>query len=204
MFTGIVQGLGTLAEKTERGGDIRLRVETEGLDLSGVRPGDSISVGGACLTVVAQAPRGFSVDVSRETLRCTTLGRLPAGAPVNLELSVTPASALGGHLVTGHVDGLGRLVERAEDARSMRLRIEVPGPLARYIAAKGSICVDGVSLTVNDVEGTRFGVNIIPHTAAVTTLGKLEPEDAVNIEVDLIARYVERLLGPRVGTLGAK
>ena len=149
---------------------------------------------GACLTAVERTRRGFAADVSRETLACTTLGALGEGAAVNLELSLTPASALGGHLVTGHVDGVAELVSHGEDARSRRLRIRTPAGLERYVAAKGSVCIDGVSLTVNDIEGREFGVNVIPHTAAVTTLGSARPGDRLNLEVDLIARYVERLL----------
>ncbi len=198
MFTGIVQTRGTVASVEARGGDTRLTIDAP--ELGEFRIGDSINVSGACLTAVARAPRGFVADVSRETLGRTTLGTLAAGAAVNLELSLTPASALGGHLVTGHVDGVGELVSDEEDARSRRLRLRAPAGLERYIAAKGSVCVDGVSLTVNEVEGREFGVNVIPHTAAVTTLGAARPGSRFNLEADLIARYVERLLnGARTG-----
>ena len=192
MFTGIVQTCGTVTRVDTRGGDGRLTVDAP--DLGEFRLGDSISVSGACLTAVGRTSGGFVADVSRETLDCTTLGTLEAGSTVNLELSLTPASALGGHLVTGHVDGVGELVSQEDDARSMRLRLRAPAGLERYIAAKGSVCVDGVSLTVNEVEGREFGVNIIPHTAEVTTLGTARPGARFNLEVDLIARYVERLL----------
>ena len=192
MFTGIVQTLGTVASVEAQGGDGRLTIDAPGLGDFAI--GDSISVSGACLTAVARTPGGFVADVSRETLDCTTLGALEVGSPVNLELSLTPATALGGHLVSGHVDGVGELVAEEEDARSRRLRLRAPAGLERYIAAKGSVCVDGVSLTVNEVEGREFGVNVIPHTAAVTTLGAARPGSRFNLEVDLIARYVERLL----------
>ena len=192
MFTGIVQTRGTVASVETRGGDGQLAIDAP--ELGAFELGDSISVSGACLTAIARTSGGFVADVSRETLDRTTLGSLDAGSTVNLELSLTPASALGGHLVTGHVDGVGELVSQGEDARSRRMRLRVPAGLERYIAAKGSICVDGVSLTVNEVEGREFGVNIIPHTAAVTTLGAARPGSRFNVEVDLIARYVERLL----------
>ena len=192
MFTGIVQTRGTIERADDRDGDGRLEIGAP--DLGEFRIGDSICVSGACLTAVGRTARGFVADISRETLCCTTLGTLRAGSTVNLELSLTPTSALGGHLVTGHVDGVGELVSDDEDARSRRLRFRVPPGLERYIAAKGSICVDGVSLTVNRVEGREFDVNMIPHTADVTTLGTARPGDRFNLEVDLVARYVERLL----------
>ena len=192
MFTGIVQTRGTVASVEAQDDDGQLTIDAP--DLGEFRLGDSICVSGACLTAVARTDRGFVADVSRETLDRTTLGTHAAGAPVNLELSLTLSSALGGHLVTGHVDGVGEFVSREEDARSWRLRLRAPSGLERYIAAKGSVCVDGVSLTVNEVEGREFGVNVIPHTAAVTTLGAARPGSLFNLEVDLIARYVERLL----------
>ena len=192
MFTGIVQTRGTVALVEPRSGDARLTIDAP--ELGEFRIGDSINVSGACLTAVARTSRGFVADVSRETLDRTTLGALEEGVAVNLELSLTPASALGGHLVTGHVDGVGELLSDEEDARSRRLHLRVPAGLERYIAAKGSVCVDGVSLTVNEVEGRELGVNVIPHTMAVTTLGDARPGSRFNIEVDLIARYVERLL----------
>ncbi len=202
MFTGIVQAVGTVRALTPVGGDLRLSIDTGGLDLSRTRLGDSISVAGACLTVVELEPRGFAADVSTETLKLTTLGTLGVGSPVNLEPALRAGDALGGHYVTGHVDGVGRVVATADDARSWRVVIEVPAPLARYVAAKGSVTVEGVSLTVNEVEGVRFGVNLIPHTREVTTLGRLAAGSPVNLEIDIIARYVERLSEASTGTAG--
>ena len=192
MFTGIVQTCGTVERVAAQGGDTRLEIAAPGL--GEFRIGDSISVSGACLTAVERTARGFAADVSRETLARTTLGGLRPGAAVNLELSLTLDTPLGGHLVTGHVDGVGELLAREEDARSRRLRIRAPAGLERYVAAKGSICIEGVSLTVNEVEGREFGVNVIPHTASVTTLGAARPGARLNLEADLVARYVERLL----------
>lgn len=192
MFSGIVQTCGEVERLESRDGDLRVSIDAPGL--GEFRIGDSICVNGACLTAVARTDRGFAADVSRETLGHTTLGSLGPGAAVNLELSLTPATALGGHLVTGHVDGVAELVSREADARSRRLRIRAPAGLERYVASKGSVCIDGVSLTVNEVDGREFGVNIIPHTAEVTTLGAARPGSRFNLEVDLIARYVERLL----------
>ena len=195
MFTGIVQARGAVQHLESRNGDHRLAIDAP--ELGEFRIGDSICVSGACLTAVARTPQGFVADVSRETLEHTTLGDLGPAAAVNLELSLTPETALGGHLVTGHVDGVAELVSQEEDARSRRLRVRVPAGLERYIASKGSVCVDGVSLTVNEVDGREFGVNIIPHTTDVTTLGDARPGSRFNLEVDLIARYVERLLRAR-------
>ncbi|PWK88688.1 riboflavin synthase [Fulvimonas soli] len=195
MFTGIVQSVGRVARLEPRGGDVRLHVDTAGLDLSDVAPGDSIAVSGVCLTAVALAPRGFAADVSNETLSLTTLGALKPGDPVNLEKALRLADRLGGHLVSGHVDGVGKVVSIAPDGRSQRWTFEAPPALARYIAAKGSVCIDGTSLTVNAVDGARFGVNLIPHTIEHTAFHARRAGDAVNVEVDLIARYVERLLG---------
>lgn len=193
MFTGIVQAVGRIARVEERGGDRRYVIAPGALDLSDVAIGDSISVGGVCLTAVALDTDGFVVDVSNETLACTTLGSLAAGAGVNLEKALRLADRLGGHLVSGHVDGVGRVVAVEPDARSQRWTFEVPVPLARYVAAKGSVCIDGVSLTVNTVDGARFGVNLIPHTIEVTTFAARSVGSAVNVEVDLVARYLERL-----------
>lgn len=194
MFTGIVQAVGRIRSLDSHGGDIRLTVETAGLDLAGIAVGDSIAVSGACLTAIALEPGAFAADVSRETLDRTILGALGPGSPVNLERALRAGDALGGHYVTGHVDGLARVVDVRQDARSWRVRFEVPAALARYLAPKGSATVDGVSLTVNEVEGRVFGVNLIPHTLEVTTLGALAPGRVVNLEVDIIARYVERLM----------
>lgn len=194
MFTGIVQAVGTVVELTPRGGDVELVVDTGELGLDGSAIGDSIAVAGACLTATRIEGRRFAADVSNETLAKTSLGRLRQGSPVNLEKALTAGQALGGHYVTGHVDGVGRVVEHHDDGRSWRVTFEVPPELARYVAPKGSVTVEGVSLTVNEVDGRRFGVNLIPHTREVTTLGRLSPGDPVNLEVDIIARYVERLL----------
>jgi riboflavin synthase len=193
MFTGIVQAIGSINRLEMRGGDTRLHIAAGALDLSDVAIGDSICVSGVCLTAIALDGTGFAADVSIETLSRSTLGMLQSGKSVNLEKSLRLADRLGGHLVSGHVDGVGEVVSVVEDARSQRWTFELPQPLARYVAEKGSICVDGVSLTVNEVAGRRFGVNLIPHTLAVTTFRDKRPGDAVNIEVDLVARYVERL-----------
>jgi len=197
MFTGIVQDIGRIAALEARGGDTRVRVAVDRLDLARVAEGDSICVQGCCVTALALDVRArtFEADLSRETLALTTLGALRPDSPVNLEPSLRAGDPLGGHLVSGHVDGIARVVARTEDARSLRLVFEAPAELARYIARKGSASVDGVSLTVNEVEGVRFGVNLIPHTQLVTTLGRLQMGSMVNLEVDTLARYIERLLG---------
>jgi riboflavin synthase len=176
-----------------RGGDTRLVVDATGLDTADVAIGDSICVSGVCLTPVALDSATFVADVSSATLSCTTLGMLKSGDCVNLEKSLRLADRLGGHLVFGHVDGVASVVAVEPDARSQRWTIEVPSGLSRYIAAKGSVCIDGVSLTVNEVAANRFGVNLIPHTIGATTFQYKRIGDPVNIEVDLIARYVERL-----------
>ena len=194
MFTGIVAATGTLRESRETGGDRRLHFDTPGLDLTGVAVGDSIAVNGCCLTAVEVDDSGFAADVSLESLACTTLGALAPGDAVNLETALTLSTPLGGHLVSGHVDGVGEVVDKSPAGRSERWRFRAPPALARYIAAKGSIAVEGISLTVNRVEGSDFEVNIVPHTAAVTTLGGYGPGRPVNLEVDLVARYLERLL----------
>lgn len=193
MFTGIVQAVGTIAAVEAQGGDVQLVVVASDLDLAAVQLGDSIAVNGCCLTVTRCEGARFWADVSRETLNVTTLGQLQAGSPVNLEKALTAGQALGGHYVTGHVDGIARVAEMTADARSTRMVFEVPQRLARYIARKGSVCIDGVSLTINGVGDTHFDVNLIPHTLEVTTLGQCQPGKQVNIEVDIIARYVERL-----------
>lgn len=197
MFTGIVQALGRIARLESRGGDVRLHIDGGGLDLGDVALGDSIAVAGVCLTVIGLAGHGFAADVSNESLSLTTLGDLRAGDAVNLEKALRLADRLGGHLVSGHIDGVGKILTIAPDARSQRWRFEVPPALARYIAAKGSITIDGTSLTVNEVGGNHFGVNLIPHTVAHTTFQSRRRGDRVNLEVDLIARYVERLLTGR-------
>ena len=194
MFTGIVQDQGTLRSLKARGGDLRIRVQAPHLPLGRVSIGDSIAVAGVCLTVVARTGRAFDADVSRETLNLTTLGQRRVGDAVNLELALRAGDAIGGHIVSGHVDGLAQLVKRNSEARSERMFFRAPAKLSRYIAAKGSVTLDGVSLTVNSVVGHVFGVNLIPHTMTVTTLGALSAGDRVNLEVDTIARYAERLL----------
>lgn len=199
MFTGIVEATGVIGgiESPGDGDDRRLQVESEVFAASPVALGDSVAVDGVCLTTTQVTDTGFHADVSAETLSCTTLGTLDVGRRVNLERSLTLATPLGGHLVSGHVDGTGEVLARREEARSVRMEIGMPSELARYVAVKGSICVDGVSLTVNDVDRDRFGVNIVPHTLQVTTLGDYAVGRAVNLEVDLLARYLERLLQAR-------
>ncbi|MFA5590758.1 MAG: riboflavin synthase [Lysobacteraceae bacterium] len=193
MFTGIIQALGRITRIEPRGGDVRLHIETGSLDLSDVAPGDSIAVSGVCLTALEPSVQGFFADVSNETLGLTTLGDAAEGDVVNLEKALRLADRLGGHLVTGHVDGLAEVTAIETDARSQRWCFRVPSGLSRYIARKGSVCIDGVSLTVNAVDGDEFEVNLIPHTQQVTTFSQRQVGDAVNIEVDLMARYAERL-----------
>jgi riboflavin synthase len=195
LFTGIVQDMGTVKAREERGGDVRIVIELDKIDPATLGLGDSICVQGCCLTVTEVLGPAFAADVSRETLSLTTLGDLNVGSAVNLEPSLRAGDSLGGHLVSGHVDGLARIDSITGDARSTRIKIVVPDHLAKYIARKGSVAIDGVSLTVNEVEGSTFGVNIIPHTQTVTTLGRLAPGARVNLEIDQVARYVERLLG---------
>jgi len=205
MFTGIIKAVGRIRTLEPRGGDLRVAIDAGKLDLSDTRLGDSIAVSGVCLTVVTLDGASFAADVSRETLTRTTLGDKTVGSRVNLEPALRIGEALGGHLVSGHVDGVGTVVEVKAEARSQRLTFEVPAHLARYIAEKGSITVDGVSLTVNHVEGARFSVNIVPHTLAETTLDECRSRAPVNLEVDLIARYLERLLlGARAATPGTR
>lgn len=194
MFTGIIEAVGEIAALEPSGGDMRLRVRSHGLPLEGVQLGDSIATSGVCLTVTDLPGDGYWADVSGETLTCTSLGTLALGAKVNLERALTPSTRLGGHLVSGHVDGVGEVVSRTDDARSIRFSLAAPANLAKYIAAKGSICVDGVSLTVNSVTGAVFDLNIVPHTLAQTTLHEFHAGRKVNLEVDIIARYLERLL----------
>ena len=194
MFTGIIQAVGKIAAIEQKGDDARLRIDTVSLDMSDVNTGDSIAVSGVCLTAVEHSASGFTSDVSGETLSRTTLGQLRTGDAVNLEKALTLNTPLGGHLVSGHVDGVGTVVSREAEGRSVRFRFEAPDALTRYIAEKGSICIDGVSLTVNAVNGVKFDVNIVPHTLAETTLDNFQPGSKVNLEVDLLARYLERLM----------
>ncbi|HEY5682088.1 MAG TPA: riboflavin synthase [Sulfuricaulis sp.] len=194
MFTGIVQAVGKILATEKKNGDVRLRVASGKLDMAKVKTGDSIAVSGVCLTLVEFTPAAFSADISKETLSRTTLGRLRPGDVVNLEKALTLNTPLGGHLVSGHVDGVGSLTNIEKDGRSVQIWFEAPAGLARYIAEKGSISVDGVSLTINAVNGVRFGVNLVPHTLAETTLGNLNEGASVNLEVDMLARYLERLM----------
>jgi riboflavin synthase len=197
VFTGIVQDVGTVRARDNRGGDARIVIAFNHLKASDFRIGDSICVQGCCLTATELLDDAFTADVTRETLSQTTLGDLAVGSPVNLEPSLKAGDSLGGHLVSGHIDGVAEIISISGDARSSRIKIAVPSDLARFIARKGSVAVDGVSLTINEVEAATFGVNIIPHTQTVTTLGKLVGGSRVNLEVDQVARYVERLLAPR-------
>jgi len=194
MFTGIIQAVGQISGIEQKSGDCRLKIAAGKLDLSAVELGDSIAINGVCLTVIELGSTDFSADVSNETLSLTTIGKLTNGSAVNLEKALTLSTALGGHLVSGHVDGVGKIIKRSTDGRSERFEIEAPKELAKYIAHKGSICVDGISLTVNAVDGARFDLNIVPHTLAETTLGAYAVGQEVNLEVDLIARYLERLV----------
>ena len=194
MFTGIIKALGTIKAMERRGGDVRLSVRSSGLPWSDYEIGESIAVNGVCLTAVSLHQHGFDTDVSNETLAVTALGGLTVGAAVNLEPALGLGERLGGHLVSGHVDCTGKVVACREDARSIRLSIEIPKDYARYVAKKGSVCVDGVSLTINEVSGSIFELNIIPHTAEVTIIGDYRTGTVVNIEVDLLARYIERLI----------
>ena len=195
MFTGIIQARGTIAAIEKTGGDVRLSVQSTGLPFASYEIGESIAVNGACLTATALRNDGFDTDVSLETLTVTALSELAAGACVNLEPSLSLGDRLGGHLVSGHVDCTGKVVRIGVDARSTRLSIEIPAEYARYVARKGSVCVDGVSLTINEVSGNTFNLNIIPYTAETTIIGDYAAGTTVNIEVDLLARYIERLLG---------
>ncbi|MEO0435974.1 MAG: riboflavin synthase [Pseudomonadota bacterium] len=205
MFTGIIQAVGTVAELQTNTGDARLRIHAGKLPMEDVALGDSIATNGVCLTVVEMPGDGFWADVSNETLDLTTLGNLVPGSRVNLEKSLTPESRLGGHIVSGHVDGLGEIVSLAQDARSWRIVVRAPNELARYIAHKGSICIDGTSLTVNSVNGAEFDLNIIPQTMAETVFADYKPGSPVNLEVDVIARYLERLLqGDKAAESGSK
>ena len=194
MFTGIIKAKGTVQAMDKRGRDVRLTVRSDGLPWGDYEVGESIAVNGVCLTAVALHDDGFDTDVSVETLDVTALGSLAVGSEVNLEPAISLGERLGGHLVSGHVDCTGKVVSRQADARSIRLAIEIPKEYARYVARKGSVCVDGVSLTVNEVSGGTFELNIIPHTAEVTIIDDYAPGTVVNVEVDLLARYLERLL----------
>ena len=194
MFTGIIQGIGEIRSMEMRGDDARVVVGLGSLAMTELQIGDSIATQGVCLTVVELGTDCFAADVSAETLSCTTFAELRSGAPVNLELSVTASTRLGGHMVSGHVDGVARVLERTADGRSERFLIQAPAQLAKYIAEKGSVCIDGISLTVNKVDGACFDLNIVPHTLTATTMGRLQANSKVNLEVDVVARYLERLM----------
>ena len=197
MFTGIIRGVGRIAEQETRDGDVRLHLDTQGVDLGTIGLGDSIAVDGVCLTATSFSAGRFAADVSRETLALTTLGDRAVGSRVNLEPALRAGDPLGGHLVSGHVDGMGALLDRQADARSWRVWYRAPADLTRYLARKGSITVDGVSLTVNGIDGDVFDVNLVPHTVDCTNLGDRTPGDRVNLEIDQVARYLERLLEAR-------
>ena len=194
MFTGIIEAIGTIRALSPKGGDVRVYVETGKLDLGDVKLGDSIAVNGVCLTAVELPGNGFWADVSRETLACSAFIDLKIGSKVNLEKALTPTSRLGGHLVSGHVDGVGEVISRADNARAVQFKIRAPRELAKYIALKGSITVDGTSLTVNGVNGAEFELTIVPHTLGETVMADYRAGRQVNLEVDLLARYLERLL----------
>ena len=194
MFTGIIAAVGNITAIEPKGGDCRLIINTGKLLLSDTQLGDSIAVNGVCLTAIELGKHHFCADVSNETLSRSTLKQAAVGTPVNLELALTPTTRLGGHIVSGHVDGIGTLTEQTPDARSVRLSFKAPDELAKYISEKGSICIDGISLTVNTVNGAVFSVNIVPHTLKETTLAGIKAGKQVNLEVDLLARYLERLL----------
>ena len=195
MFTGIIEGVGRIAARQTLGGDVRFTFNVGTLPFDSVQLGESIAVNGVCLTVISFDASSFQADASTETLGLTTLGSLAEGAAINLERAMRPTDRLGGHLVSGHVDGLGEVLSIHEDARAQRWRFAAPPALRRYIARKGSICVDGVSLTVNEVDDVGFDVALIPHTVAHTAFSTTGVGSAVNLEIDLVARYVERLLG---------
>lgn len=201
MFSGIIADVGHIAEASDRDGGLRLVISTSALDLGDVQLGDSIAVNGVCLTVVKKGNAGFTADVSRETLDCT-VGLDAAGAPVNLEKALRLADRLGGHLVSGHVDGVGEVAGFTDLGESWRLSVRAPQALAKYIAVKGSITINGVSLTINEVSGTEFSVNLIPHTLLKTDLKNLRAGSRVNLEVDMIARYVERMMQARMEQTG--
>ena len=194
MFTGIIEAKGIIESLKETGGDLRATIASDEMNFDDVKIGDSICVSGVCLTAIRLQGNSFVVDISNETVALTSFSRISEGDAVNLEKAMQPASRFGGHIVSGHVDGLATLVKRYPDGRSERLVFSVPMELKKYIAAKGSVCLEGISLTVNEVQGNEFGVNIIPHTAEKTTLGKLQAGNKVNLEVDIFSRYLESLI----------
>ena len=199
MFSGIIQAVGSIKSRQPKGGDLMLEIVAPGLGLDQVAIGDSIAVDGVCLTATTVNEHSFVADLSTETLACSSLGRKRAGAPVNLEKALCLGDALGGHLVSGHVDAVGKLLGRRDDARSVVMTFSLPESVARFVAAKGSICIDGVSLTVNRVTDDSFTINVVPHTLEATTMGRYRGGTEVNLEVDLVARYIDRLMGGERG-----
>ena len=205
MFTGIIESVGRVQQITPRSGDVRLTIATAKLNLADVKLGDSIATNGICLTVVELTGQGFAADVSNETLRRTCLKTWNVGTAVNLEKALMPTSRLGGHIVSGHVDGLGEIISFKQDARSLQYQVRAPDELAKYISEKGSITVDGISLTVNAIDGAVFSLNIVPHTVQETNVGSWQVGSVINLEVDLLARYLERLLlGDKAAQSSAK
>lgn len=205
MFTGIIEATGEIARLEPRGGDMRVSINTGKLELDDVNLGDSIAVNGVCLTAIELMDSGFAADVSGETLSKTNMGRYQVGTRVNLEKALTPTTRLGGHMVSGHVDGVGKVLSRKNDARSVQFQVEAPAELAKYIAHKGSISVDGISLTVNAIDGAVFELNIVPHTLQETIMGDYQPGTLVHLEVDIIARHLERLLlGDQAAIAGSR
>jgi len=195
MFSGVIQAIGSIKSRQPKGGDLMLEINAPGLGLDQVAIGDSIAVDGVCLTATTVNEHSFVADLSTETLACSALGRKRAGAPVNLEKALCLGDALGGHLVSGHVDAVGKLLGRRDDARSVVMTFSLPESVARFVAAKGSICIDGVSLTVNRVADGSFTINVVPHTLEATTMGRYRGATEVNLEVDQVARYIDRLMG---------
>jgi riboflavin synthase len=194
MFTGIIQTTGKISAIDQHGGDSRFVFNTGNMDLSDLNVGDSVAVNGACLTIIDKDDDSFSADLSKETLDLTTFSKLEVGASINLEKAMQLSDRLNGHMVSGHVDGIGKVLEMSDDARSVRYTIEIPTALSRYLSKKGSVTVDGVSLTINAVKGNTVSVNIIPHTLSETIFSEYEAGSRVNIEVDLIARYLDKLI----------
>ena len=193
MFTGIIEAVGKIEARSQEEGEWRLKISTGDLDLSDVKIGDSIAVSGCCLTVVEKHATAFLADVSNETMRCTALGTLEIGSAVNLEKAMLATDRFGGHIVSGHVDGVGHLIKVENEGQSIKMTFKIPSNLSKYVAAKGSICVDGTSLTVNEANDDYFAVNLIPHTQDETVSGSYQIGDSVNLEVDIIARYLERM-----------
>ena len=193
MFTGIIEAVGKIEARSQEKGEWRLKFFTGDLDLSDVKIGDSIAVSGCCLTVVEKHATAFLADVSNETMRCTSLGTLEIGSAVNLEKAMLATDRFGGHIVLGHVDGVGHLIKAENEGQSIKMTFKIPSNLSKYVAAKGSICVDGTSLTVNEATDDYFAVNLIPHTQDETVSGSYQIGDSVNLEVDIIARYLERM-----------